>query len=167
MIWFDICRRSKRRAKSAKSPANVIWQMRLTQLAFTDAGCIFTLKLTKRAVIFADESFSEKANRHSCKRTGKEVKRLGIQHQQRTQQIKLYSRTALGACLQKQHICWNCLDWHPYKNIAIDNSVVFECVKVLLSKLHAGKLLVNQYTFCIVMSACVPIDFIMEKVDIS
>ena len=83
----------------------------------------------------------------AARERAKKSKGLGIQHQQRTQQIKLYSRTAPGACLQKQHICWNCLDWHPYKNIEIDNSVVFECVKVLLSKLHAGKLLVKHVLY--------------------
>lgn len=167
MIWFDICRRSKRRAKSAKSPANVIWQMRLTQLAFTDAGCILHWNLPRELSYSPMNLLVRRRTVIAARERAKKSKGLGIQHQQRTQQIKLYSRTALGPCLQKQHICWNCLDWHPYKNIAIDNSVVFACVKVLLSKLHAGKLLVNRYTFCIVMSACVPIDFIMEKVDIS
>ena len=156
-----------RRAKSAKSPANVIWQMRLTQLAFTDAGCIFTLKLTKRAVIFADESFSEKANRHSCKRTGKEVKRFGHTTpaaNATNQTVQSYSARRLFAKTTYLLKLFRLASLQKHRN---DNSVVFECVKVLLSKLHAGKLLGNQYTFCIVMSACVPIDFIMKKVDIS
>lgn len=37
----------------------------------------------------------------AARERAKKSKGLGIQHQQRTQQIKLYSRTALGACLQK------------------------------------------------------------------